>query len=149
MIVATSTQRKAAGPNGPMISVLVRTGVKSRKAALKQLAKSYPNCSEQHRADIVEKWWEKRKQRKSSTVRKVQGSRSVVKRGRGRPKTIPDSSFVDSVKSAIELKTFLDAKQIAPEVAARIAVLVEASGGPKEIVGVLSAARQLEKALSR
>jgi hypothetical protein len=112
---------------------------------MKQLAKSYPNCSEQHRAEIVEKWWEKRKLPKNTSVKKPRKTTSK----RGRPKSSVSGTFVESIRSAIELKSILDQSKIAPHVAARIAVLVEASGGPKEIVNVMAAARQLEKVLSR
>jgi acyl-CoA reductase-like NAD-dependent aldehyde dehydrogenase len=137
--------RKVAGPNGPMMSVLVRSGVKSRKAALHRLEKSYPATTPQHRNEIVEKWWEKRKQAKSS----ASGSGSGRKRGPGRPRMVLSGLTFKKLEAAIELGTILEDSKIEPATAVRIAALVQESGGAKGLFKVLGAARQLEKILSR
>ncbi len=144
MNTVTTGNRKAAGPNGPMMSVLVRSGVKSRKGALRRLEKSYPSTTPQHREEIVEKWWEKRKTKKSAS-----SSRSSSKRGPGRPRMLLAGLTYKKLEAAIQLGSILDDSKIDPETAVRIAELVQESGGAKGVFKVLGAARQLEKILSR
>ena len=120
--------------NGVMGGMLSRMRLKSRKRAMAQLAKSYPQVSLEEHKKAVENWWAKRKSAKPIVPSKG--------RSPGRPIVRRDMS-VQTLEAACSLDQILIELKIKAADAIRISQLVQLVGGESRVEPVVGAIRQL------